>query len=155
MDGRGGTLAKPIRVKLGRLLLWIFSVRWTATLLLILLLDICTFVAFRGAGGSQRLLSQDKLMHALAFLLLFIIGYIVLSRDFFPKIKKLSLPLLLVNGLIWLCYGVFIELGQQFLQYRDASLGDFVADLLGILLGLILVWQFNLHRQPGEDVAND
>ena len=55
------------------------------------------------------------------------------------SIIKLSLPLC-VPLLIF--YGALTEIGQYFLGYRSGELGDFIADVIGISLFVLVKWLY-------------
>lgn len=132
---------------MGRLFAKLYPVRWLATLLLIFIFDVCTYLALVKAPGPHVINNQDKVLHALAFFILTIIGHVSLHFDLFPRFKN-SLWLMLLNALIWASYGLGIEVVQGFTGYRSASMADFYADLVGIALGLWVVMAFGLHPQP-------
>ncbi|MCK0512736.1 VanZ family protein [Aromatoleum buckelii] len=77
-------------------------------------------------------LPWDKLMHATTF------GVLALSL-----VRGFSLPLVWV-GLTAALFGVADELHQTTLPGRDPSVGDWVADLVGV--ALVLTWLWWRHR---------
>ncbi len=67
---------------------------------------------------------NDKLLHFLVFLMLVIVGF---YSGFFKQTVFLF---------VFLCsYGLFIEFVQYFLNYRNFSNMDLLADLAGIITG--------------------
>lgn len=68
--------------------------------------------------------NADKVLHALAFFLL----AFLLNRSSSSTTKRIR------NILSLLAFGVLIEILQYFTGYREASIGDVLADLVGILL---------------------
>lgn len=129
-----------------------FSHRWLATIILIIIFDVTTFFAFAKTSGSVPTFPhQDKVIHALAFFILTILGHLSLNFDFFRSRKKFSLWLFGVNCLIWGGYGLAIEMGQKFLGYRQASVGDVIADLVGIGLGSLTVIAMKLYPKEGSE----
>lgn len=81
--------------------------------------------------------SIDKVNHAAAFIalsVLFCLG--------FPKRS----PWLMIGTM--LAYGIFIELVQALLPYRDCSFWDVVADSVGILIGLGICFAIPFLRVP-------
>ena len=70
----------------------------------------------------------DKLKHTTSFFVLYILLDIALY-------KRSSLQLFLGAFL----YGVGIEIVQSFLPYREASNLDILANLVGIILGMLLL----------------
>lgn len=125
----------------------LFHYRWLATIILILSLDVITFLAFAKTSGTASFSHQDKVLHALGFAYLTVVGHCVLNFDFFRKKTRFSVLLVLGNMLIWVAYGVFIELGQKMLGYRMASVGDLIADVVGIFLGVAVVVLFRVYPQ--------
>jgi len=62
------------------------------------------------------------------------------------SIIKLSLPLC-VPLLIF--YGALTEIGQSFLHYRSGQFGDFIADVIGISLFVLVKWLYlSFFRKP-------
>ena len=122
-----------------------FRIRWTASILAIILLDISTWLAFTEPKNPVVFDNQDKVLHAIGFFGLSIIGHISLRFDFFPKAQGHAWLLTLGNVLAWTAYGLFIELVQQNLSYRSASASDLAADVAGILLGTLFVHVFHLY----------
>jgi VanZ family protein len=82
--------------------------------------------------GSDIELVNDKLLHVFGFLLLYISAFF---SQIFSGHRQVSLFLL--------SYGIFSELVQFFLPYRNFSNLDIIADLIGIICGLILVKTLN------------
>lgn len=121
--------------------------RWLSSIVLILALDVTTFFAFARTSGSAGLPHQDKVLHAFGFAILTILGHCALNFDFFRSLNRFSLRLTSLNMAIWALYGIFIELGQKTLGYRQASVGDFLADAVGILIGTLLIWGWQLFPQ--------
>ncbi|HHD75245.1 MAG TPA: hypothetical protein ENK82_03005 [Campylobacterales bacterium] len=66
----------------------------------------------------------DKLLHAIAFFVL----SLLLNRSSSSIAKRTR------NVLSLLAFGIFIEILQSFTGYREVSVGDVLADLIGILL---------------------
>lgn len=120
-------------------------IRWLATVVVILAVDACTILALGRGGGPQLITHQDKALHVAAFFVLFVLGYLSLSFDFFPRKKAFSYRILMLNGLIWGSYGLCIEVLQYGLGYRSGSTADLAADFLGMTLGAIWIRMFSLH----------
>lgn len=135
--------------QLGSLFRYLYRFRWTASILLLFLLDICTYLAFRDTGAPPLFPYQDKVNHLLAFFALFCLGHVSLHFDFFPK-RRLGTWAILAHAAFWLAYGGFIELGQHFITGRDASLLDLATDGVGILLGLIFVSSADLTPRSAD-----
>jgi VanZ family protein len=138
---------------IGSLIHRFFSIRWSATVVLVLLLDLSTYMAFTESSGSMLFTHQDKLLHMLGFFVLTVIGHISLHLDFFPSFarrlaedgQRPSNLLTVLNWALWLSYGFFIEAGQKLLSYRGASAWDFLADVSGIVLGTLFVHAFRIY----------
>ncbi|CAA6799693.1 MAG: Unknown protein [uncultured Sulfurovum sp.] len=84
----------------------------------------------------------DKVLHALAF---FVLSFL-LNRSSSSIEKRMR------NIISLLAFGILIEVLQSFTGYRDVSLGDILADLLGILLfqltyTLLKVWQLKRRKK--------
>lgn len=90
---------------------------------------ISTFFAFANLGDSLESADlDDKLLHVLGFIFLSISAY--LSQNF---THQRYIFFFLIS------YAMFIEIIQFFLPYRNYSNLDLIADLIGIISGLILV----------------
>ena len=90
---------------------------------------ISTLFAFANLGDSiESNALNDKLLHMLGFIFLSISAY--LSQNF---ISQRHIFFFLVS------YALIIEIIQFFLPYRNYSNLDLIADLIGIISGLILV----------------
>jgi VanZ family protein len=84
-------------------------------------------VALAPTGSGEDWFPQaDKLRHACAFLVLWVLGQQARVRPGW------RLAVLLLG------FGVAIELAQGLTSYRDASLGDVGADMAGIVAGWLL-----------------
>lgn len=81
------------------------------------------------SGSGSMLPGQDKVLHGVTFLLLFLLG----SKAFpHPGYRNRLFSWLLV-------YGIAIELLQGLSGYRSMEVWDGVADLAGLLIGRIWV----------------
>ena len=94
-----------------------------------ILFIISIFFAFANFGGpTESAALNDKLLHMLGFIFLSISAY--LSQNF---TCQRHIFFFLVS------YALVIEIIQFFLPYRNYSNLDLIADLIGIITGLILV----------------
>ena len=94
-----------------------------------ILFFISTFFALANLGDSMESTAlNDKLLHVLGFIFLSISAY--LSQNF---THHRQIFFFLIS------YAMFIEIIQFFLPYRNYSNLDLIADLIGIISGLILV----------------
>lgn len=132
--------------------------RWSATVIMVLLLDVSTYMAFKESSGQMLFPHQDKLMHLLGFMVLTTIGHLSLHWDVWPtlarrvstKKQRPSYLLTCLNWALWISYGVFIEAVQKLLSYRGASIEDFLADVAGIIAGTFLVFALKLYPRSAE-----
>ena len=137
-----------------RIVCYVFATRWLASIILLLLLDLGTFLAVRKSTGGLNLFPHmDKVLHLIGFVGLSMMGFVALSFDWIPKNRDSYFLLGVGNAIIWLIYGAGIEWVQMLLPYRDASLADFGADLIGVIFGTLLVW--NLKLYPKLELKND
>jgi len=82
---------------------------------------------------------NDKVMHVLTF--------IILTVWFAPLTGATAGKRRVVLVLALTTYGILIEFLQSFTEYRSAEFADLVADVGGILLGVLLL-KLGLHRWP-------
>lgn len=80
----------------------------------------------------------DKLKHFLAYFILAIL--LGLNLHFQEKWKSVSINYLIFTFIICTTYGVFDELHQMLVPNRSAEFYDWLADLLGSTMGIILVY---------------
>lgn len=128
----------------------LFPIRWLASILLIFVVDVTTYLALARTGGPQMVDNQDKFLHVIGFFGLFCLGYVSLSFDFFRRFHRFSKRLALLNAMIWMSYGLFIEAIQGISAHRVASVKDLIANGLGIVLGAIFVLYFRIHPTGAE-----
>jgi len=95
-------------------------------------LAITTFFLFIELAPSENeTLYADKVIHALIFLLLSLLGYLSFPKHFTLTIFSLAF------------YGALTEVLQQILTVtRRASLLDWLADLAGISLCFLVIYFF-------------
>lgn len=74
---------------------------------------------------------QDKVLHAIEFFLLF--ASLLLNRDLCRGFHPL--PLLFTAGSLW---ALFDEIHQSYVPGRDCSSGDFIADIVGMVICLLI-----------------
>ena len=89
---------------------------------------IC-YAAFSQPSGDPPFPGFDKLLHASAFFIL-----ALLSEYSLFKLSKQSVWAIIIALMI---YGLFIEITQSFLSYRDSSWRDLIANMTGIMLYFI------------------
>ena len=83
---------------------------------------------------------QDKVLHAIEFFLLF--ASLLLNRDLCRGFH--TLPLLFSFGCIW---ALLDEIHQSYIPGRDCSAGDFIADIAGMALCLIIYLHWFRDRE--------
>ncbi|WP_152087122.1 VanZ family protein [Pseudoalteromonas sp. A25] len=107
--------------------------------LLLVTLAICTYLfAKEFQHSGVRFEHADKVVH---FAIFFALAFIMHHAFKWPMIAQLVLLA---------AYGIGIEVMQDSLPYRQASLGDFVADFLGALCYYLSylalrAWRTNKH----------
>ena len=79
----------------------------------------------------------DKLKHFIAYFILAIL--LGLNLHFQDKWKSISINYLIYTFIICTTYGVLDELHQMLVPNRSAEFYDWIADLLGSSIGVILV----------------
>lgn len=87
---------------------------------------------------------MDKLVHAGEFTLYAFLGYRTIK--YYIKPEK-AIPTLAGVSII---YGTLTELSQLFFSYRSASILDWLANILGITIGLIVIF---LHGKSGSKTS--
>jgi VanZ family protein len=117
---------------------------WRALLLLMLL--VISYLAFRMPPQGDDFAQADKLRHIAAFAALAVVARLC------GRPSGLNL-LIVVGGL--LLYGGFIEIVQTTLPHRIGDWVDLVADSLGILLGSSLLAALQQRVLPRPKQAAD
>ena len=79
---------------------------------------------------EQMFAEEDKLHHWLGFMV-----FALSARLAFPRVRWLWV------ALGCLLMGLLIELVQGWLPLRTASLGDMLANSLGVISGLLIAWR--------------
>lgn len=100
-------------------------------------LTLVVIVSLMPVNGTGWFPGQDKLMHAITFSALFLIG-----SQAFPR-PKFGWQLFL--GLV--AYGVLIELLQGKTGYRSMEAWDVAADLSGLVIGSLVVVFFRTKKE--------
>lgn len=94
---------------------------------ILLALALLTTALFAITKSSYPQPGGDKTMHATAFFVLSLLTYGAWRRYLIPQWLGLA------------AYGALIELVQWYLPYRDASLYDWCADMVGVAIAYSLV----------------
>jgi VanZ family protein len=130
----------------------LFSRRFLASILAVLMMDVATFLAVsKGSGVVHFFPHFDKILHISGLCGLTVMGFLALSFDWSGHNRDSYFWLGMVNGVFWLLYGAGIEWVHLILPYRQASFGDFFADAIGVGLGLWLVWTQKLFPEVELD----
>ena len=112
--------------------------------LLVLLLAIISWLAFGSASPTPNLPGWDKVNHLLAFLVLGTVA----SFAHAPGWRR---TMVTASGL--LLYGAFIEIVQAQLPNRHGDWDDLVADVVGLLCGLLLAAALRRVTAPARFAA--
>jgi len=89
-------------------------------------------------GVEQYFYGQDKVIHFLTYGIYAFLCLVALS----DKILLLKLFHYFLALALSVSYGIFNEIYQNFIPEREFSLGDILANSLGIITFLILVYAF-------------
>jgi len=116
-----------------RRFLWIHgpTIFWAA---LIFCLSSLPSLKLRDTGFSF----QDKLAHGIEF---GILGFFLLRS--FNHLYGNEFKIYIFVFLVGTAYGGLDEIHQMFVQGREASMWDFIADSTGIVLSLMIFWISN------------
>lgn len=80
---------------------------------------------------------SDKLIHAVVYLILFILFFYSLKYQ--TKSVKLRNNAIMFAGIFSALYGVTDEIHQRFVPMRSCELSDWIADVTGVFIGIVLV----------------
>ena len=101
---------------------------WRALLAVLVL--VVSWFAFKPASGTEEFNQLDKLQHAFAFAILAVVASLA-----WPAGSRHTWRI----ALALLAYGLLIELVQSRLPTRTASAADWMADAVGLALGLLVM----------------
>ena len=87
---------------------------------------------------------SDKLIHAVVYLILFILFFYSLKYQ--TKSVKLRNNAILFAAIFSALYGVTDEIHQKFVPMRSCELSDWVADITGVVIGMFIV-RFVIERR--------
>ena len=107
-------------------------------LLIVYSVLIFIFSSRTEVGVEQYFYGQDKVIHFLTYGIYAFLCLVALSN----KILLLKLFHYFLGLALSVSYGVFNEIYQNFIPEREFSLGDILANSLGIITFLILVYAF-------------
>jgi len=105
------------------------AIAWTAVVL-----DLALQPAGK-TGWIMKLLGGDKVVHALAFM----VGEIVWVKSIETLARLAHWGSVVVGTAIALAVGAAIEILQRYVPTRSSDIKDFLADVVGCLLALILL----------------
>ncbi|NRD75105.1 VanZ family protein [Shewanella sp. VB17] len=111
---------------------YIFKLALAAALIVI------SYLVFSQPNYPQSIPNMDKVGHLLSF---FGLAYLT-HLAFKPKWYFLAITLA--------CYAIFIELVQSYLPYRSASVADFAADMVGVLLFYCCHWGYQRYINASQ-----
>ena len=82
---------------------------------------------------------MDKLAHFLMFFAYPVVGWLMLTYNKTIKLRQgFIFPVLLITGLL---FAAFTEIAQGLLTtYREPDNMDFIADAIGIISSILLIW---------------
>jgi len=112
------------------------------TLLIIYSIVIFIFSSRPEVGVEQFFYGQDKVIHFLTYGIHAFLCLVALS----DKILLLKLFHFFLTLAFSVSYGIFNEIYQYFIPEREFSFGDILANSLGIITFLILVYIFQNKR---------
>ncbi len=115
------------------ILLLVFAVDWL----------LLTYLALRPATDSIGIHHFDKVMHFIAYAQLTVFAFIVTAgkhslRHFYSFCAAIVI------------YGIAIEIIQLFIEGRDGSVYDFIANSIGVIIGYALVKLYLARRHPRQ-----
>ena len=91
-------------------------------------------VAFLSFYPVPETPTSDKLNHFIAFFIYPVLLKLSYKKGYFETI------------VLSLLFGIFIEAVQYFLPYRSGEIPDLVADFVGILSGVFMLFTFELSK---------
>ena len=112
------------------------------TLLIIYSIVIFVFSSRPEAGVEQYFYGQDKVIHFVIYGIHTFLCLVTLC-DRMLSLKSIQYFLALILSF---SYGIFNEIYQYFIPEREFSFGDILANSLGIITFLILVYIFQNKR---------
>ncbi len=119
-------------------------------LLIVYSVVIFIFSSQPEVGVEQYFYGQDKVIHFLTYGIYAFLCLVALSDKILP-LKLFHYFLALAFSV---SYGIFNEVYQYFIPEREFSLADILANSLGVITFLILVYIFlNRKRKKGNESA--
>ncbi len=122
--------------------------------MLLFMVIIFTFSSFSKVKAPEISFQyQDKLYH---FIVYSFFGFVV-ARSFYYQRFSIYIH---VNYMIWgilfgSFYGLSDEVHQYFVPGREMSLGDFIADTLGVIFGLIIFRLIIVRRKTTDSRSSN
>lgn len=93
-----------------------------------------------GKTFADTFVLEDKLKHLIAYTVLTVL--LSLTLHFQHKLRKLSEKYVFFTSAFVLLYSTGDELHQIFIPGRSASIWDWTANLIGLIIGLIITQKF-------------
>lgn len=114
----------------------------------------CLMIVILSSASTPDLMPSidysDKVLHFVAFAVLSILFFRALrSTGFNTNVSILIFFTLLFSTL----FGIFIELNQSFIPYRQAEAMDVGADVIGSIAGIIVYRIFFRERAESDSVV--
>jgi VanZ family protein len=97
-----------------------------------------------------RLISFDKIVHLIEYLLYGMTLMLAYSRSTSDKIIHNAFKFSLITGII---YAATDEIHQLYVPGRDFSIFDFTADTAGVFLGVYLFSKIIKHKTDPEELV--
>jgi len=119
-------------------------------LLIIYSIVVFIFSSRPEVGIDQLFYGQDKVMHFLTYAIYAFLCLAALS-DKILLLKFIHYCLALVFSI---SYSIFNEIYQYFVPEREFSIGDIIANILGIITCLILVYAINVKKGARHQILH-
>lgn len=111
-------------------------------LLIVYSIVIFIFSSRPEVGIEQLFYGQDKVIHFLTYAIHAFLCLAALS----DKILLLKFIHYRLSLIFSISYSIFNEIYQYFVPEREFSIGDIIANILGIITCLILVYRINVKK---------
>ena len=86
---------------------------------------------------------SDKILHFLAYAVMGVLFYRAYQTLHFKDNLRLLILLSIFSASL---YGISDEIHQYFVPFRDASILDVIADILGAIFGVYLYYRWTVYR---------
>jgi VanZ family protein len=114
------------------------------------LIAYCVFIYIQSSYPSPESLPSfefsDKLLHFAAYAVMGVLFYRAYQTLSFKNNIQLLILLSMISASL---YGISDEIHQSFVPYRDGSLMDVIADVLGAICGVCIYhwWMMGINRR--------